>query len=229
MLRRYLLQLRTRLGSGFLSGVHELPKCNSNSRLHTSEVSQRSTGSKILRLTLYSTLTETYTRVSTDIDLSRITPQSTFTVTVTPGGAQSKRDTEPQITPGALSPKQIEEHLAVFKRQNQVGSNTADLASMSAGFSSACSCQDYSGPTLTETYTDATEVHSRHWLATPSMLTASIGYYSLCLREIDNNCSHNDYCCCQSCCYNCDCPLSVLFIWCSLVWVRQFSTFWDRR
>lgn len=107
-----------------------------------------------------STVTIITTRVATQTDVARVTP--TITETVTAGGPQRKRDVEPSITPPAVPPQErIDRVFQAFRRQNGAASadtGTAASASLSSAFSSACSCQDYTGPTVTVSYTDAAEV-----------------------------------------------------------------------
>lgn len=102
-----------------------------------------------------STVTITATRTQTVGDVVRVTPTNTFTVTTTGDGSQ--------ITPRALASHQkIREAFREFRRQNAAapGSSAAnpDNDALSVSFSSACSCQDYTGPTVTESYTNAPDV-----------------------------------------------------------------------
>ncbi|KAK5745097.1 hypothetical protein LTR17_001548 [Elasticomyces elasticus] len=105
-----------------------------------------------------STFTYTYTTdVVTETELTRTTRVSTVTVTSTPV-AKAKRDAAPQITArAALDEASIAQVFNMFRRQNGDTSSTGtlnDTASMSSAFSSACSCQNYGGATVTETYTN---------------------------------------------------------------------------
>lgn len=72
----------------------------------------------------------------------------------------NKRAPEVTSMPRGLSGSQVNEVFQRFRRQNSMNSDvsSASLAAMSASFSSACSCQTYSGVTITETYTDQPEV-----------------------------------------------------------------------
>jgi hypothetical protein len=100
---------------------------------------------------VYSTVTDLFTTyVSTAEELSRVTPLSTLTVTVTPQNSPAG----PQITARGLSQMDINEAFQMFRRQNAANASTVNDASLSASFSSACSCHDYPGSTVTATYTD---------------------------------------------------------------------------
>ena len=100
------------------------------------------------------------TRVATVTDLSRVTPTSTITETVLSNGQRRNRDINQVLKPLARQQK-IEEAFRAFRRQNAVPSRAtggAASASQSSAFSSACSCQDYTGPTVTVSYTNAAAV-----------------------------------------------------------------------
>ena len=136
---------------------------------------------------MFSTYTSTFsTRVGTTENLSRVTASSTVTVTVTPGTAKAKRNAEPQITAMALSPNERHKVFQKFRRQNGMdASSTDNEASMASAFSSACSCQDYPGPTVTATYTDDPTVrfqrgtHAVNW--THAMISIVVlGSIGLC-------------------------------------------------
>ena len=110
---------------------------------------------------LFSTLfTITSTRQVTATDISRVTPTSTITITVAPGSLDQKRDLVYHGRRVARQAK-IDEVFDVFRRQNAPASRatgSAAAAALSSAFSSACSCQNYAGQTITETYTNALEV-----------------------------------------------------------------------
>lgn len=103
-----------------------------------------------------STTTDLYTTyTSTAEELVRTTPQSTLTVTTTPAVSQAKRNAEAQITGRSLSQVDIDEVFQMFRRQNAASTSiNPNVASLSSAFSSACSCRDYPGSTVTATYTD---------------------------------------------------------------------------
>ena len=116
------------------------------------------------RLMNDSTYIDTYTTdviVTTETD--RTTPGTTVTATVTLG-AKHKRA---EVTARAeLSQAEVSDVFAMFRRQNGDASasssinGTAENASMSSAFSSACACQTYGGSTITETYTDEAAVQT---------------------------------------------------------------------
>ncbi|KAI7020072.1 hypothetical protein KC355_g2867 [Hortaea werneckii] len=101
-----------------------------------------------------STFYDEYTTyVSTQTLIVRETPTSTVTATVTIGGGAKVRR-QPEITARAkLSGDEVSDFIAMFRRQasDVPASGSGD---MSASFISACSCQTYGGPTVTETYTN---------------------------------------------------------------------------
>ncbi|KAK4951348.1 hypothetical protein LTR10_010321 [Elasticomyces elasticus] len=127
-----------------------------------------------------STFTYTYTTdVITETELTRTTRVSTVTVTSTPV-AKAKRDAAPQITArAALDEASIAQVFNMFRRQNGDTSSMGtlnDTASMSSAFSSACSCQNYGGATVTETYTNDAEVATLSAFgATTSTVTTTRG------------------------------------------------------
>ncbi|KAI7200204.1 hypothetical protein D0869_08148 [Hortaea werneckii] len=101
-----------------------------------------------------STFYDEYTTfVSTQTQIVRETPISTVKATVTIGGGAKVRR-QPEITARAkLSGDEVSDFIAMFRRQasDVPASGSGD---MSASFISACSCQTYGGPTVTETYTN---------------------------------------------------------------------------
>lgn len=115
---------------------------------------------------LCSTVTSIYTtRVRTETSLARVTPSTTYTTTVTvyPQGQATRRDAAPEITDRAELKFNFEHVVAEYNRRyrRQDAGDSSDgnsTASMRSAFSSACSCQDYGGPTVTVTYTDETQV-----------------------------------------------------------------------
>jgi len=90
----------------------------------------------------------------------RSTPVRTVTVTSVPA-VKVKRDADPQITARAVyNQDRVNQVINMFKRQNgdpsstSGGDDASSASSISSGLSSACSCQDYGGLTVTETYTN---------------------------------------------------------------------------
>lgn len=121
------------------------------------------------QLTEDSTVIVTTTRVNTAIEVVRETPTNTQTVTVAQGSVRRRdAEAEPQITERAVHALSTKQRLArafrQFRRQNAAAASSATGAdgnsSLSAAFSSACFCQDNTGPTNTVTYTNAPEVRS---------------------------------------------------------------------
>ncbi|KAK1812327.1 hypothetical protein LTR12_013297 [Friedmanniomyces endolithicus] len=105
-----------------------------------------------------STYTDVYTTETfTETEVTRTTPIDTVTVTQSPT-AKSKREADPQITARAVrNEAQIAQVFDMWRRLNGDTSSTGrynDTASMSSAYSSACACQNYGNPTVTETYTD---------------------------------------------------------------------------
>ncbi|GAB1738120.1 hypothetical protein NU219Hw_g2652t1 [Hortaea werneckii] len=101
-----------------------------------------------------STFYDEYTTyVSTSTSVVRETPTSTVTATVTIGGGAKARR-QPEITARAkLTGDEVSDFIAMFRRQaSDVPASEGD--DMQASFVSACSCQTYGGPTVTETYTN---------------------------------------------------------------------------
>ena len=79
-----------------------------------------------------------------------------MTVTSTVAATPVKRDAEPVITEGLSMRGVIEENFQVFARQ---ANETYNATVMSASFSSACNCHDYTGTsTVTESYTNEASV-----------------------------------------------------------------------
>ncbi|KAI7324692.1 hypothetical protein KC315_g8174 [Hortaea werneckii] len=101
-----------------------------------------------------STFYDEYTTlVATQTSVVRETPTSTVTATITLGGGAKVRR-QPEITSRAkLTGDEGTDFIAMFRRQ---ASDVPDSESddMRASFVSACSCQTYGGPTVTETYTN---------------------------------------------------------------------------
>lgn len=101
-----------------------------------------------------STLTTTYTTdVDTITQYTRKTPSTTLVETVTAGGANVKRDIDARITARAVLNR--DEAFQLYRRQTN---NTASDNVIAVAFSSACSCHDYEGPIVYETYTGQTSV-----------------------------------------------------------------------
>lgn len=95
------------------------------------------------------------TETFTEIDTVRTTPVTTVTVTLT-AGQKVKRDsavTQAPV-PRSLSPLQVKDVFASFRRDTAGNSSSVNDTQLSASFSSACACQTYGGSTVTETYTD---------------------------------------------------------------------------
>lgn len=108
-----------------------------------------------------STLTTIYTTdIDTITEYTRVTPSSTLTETVTAGGgAKVRRDGEARITARAVLNR--DEAFQLYRRQTN---NTDNDNIMASAFSSACSCHDYEGPVVSETYTGQTTVSAK-WLS----------------------------------------------------------------
>ncbi|KAK0856068.1 hypothetical protein LTR91_010347 [Friedmanniomyces endolithicus] len=113
-------------------------------------------------VTMDYTPTSTYTDVFTtetftETEVTRTTPIDTVTVTQSPT-AKARREADAQITARAVrNEAQIAQVFDMWRRQNGDTSSTGiynDTASMSSAYSSACACQNYGNPTVTETYTD---------------------------------------------------------------------------
>lgn len=103
---------------------------------------------------LCSTSTAVY---STDIDTAtvydRVIPSATLTETITAEGAKVKRDGEAKITARAAL-----NHNQAFQLYRRQSNNTDDDNVMSKSFSRACSCHDFEGSVVSQTYTDNTVV-----------------------------------------------------------------------
>ncbi|KAF2718393.1 hypothetical protein K431DRAFT_230888, partial [Polychaeton citri CBS 116435] len=106
-----------------------------------------------------STTTDTYTTITNSkTEVVRTTPTTTVTVTVTPSNP-GKRDAEPSVTAGPVA--DIADVFNMFRRQ-QAASNSPVPGedSLSVSFSSACSCQQYHGPSVTVTYTNSASIQT---------------------------------------------------------------------
>lgn len=110
-----------------------------------------------------STITRIATEVDTRLQLVRTTPVTVETVTLTQG-QNGKRDA--QITPMArdVPYMQKSDYINMFRRQ---ADNSTELPPddnvIAASLSSACSCQAYTGTTVTETYTNQPNVSIFGW------------------------------------------------------------------
>ena len=98
------------------------------------------------------------TDIKTDNVLVRTTPVKIETVTVTQG-QNGKRDAQITPMPSDISYMQKSDYINMFRRQ---ADNSTELPPddnvIAASLSSACSCQDYVGTTVTETYTNQPNV-----------------------------------------------------------------------
>ncbi|KAK3075040.1 hypothetical protein LTR53_002011 [Teratosphaeriaceae sp. CCFEE 6253] len=117
---------------------------------------------------VYTTDTITQTVVVTTTPIRTITVTSTL-------GSNARREANPQITaPAEYGQAQIAEAFNMFRRQNGISSSANDSDQFAASFSSACSCQNYSVPTFTATYThDPTVVTHSAYDQTVTTLTST--------------------------------------------------------
>lgn len=86
----------------------------------------------------------------------RSTPVKTETVTTTLG-QNGKRDAQITAMPRDVPDMQKNDYINMFRRQS---GNSTDLPDnvIAASLSSACSCQNYVGTTVTQTYTNEPDV-----------------------------------------------------------------------
>ena len=103
------------------------------------------------------------TDIETDNVLVRTTPVTVKTVTVTQV-QNGKRDAQITPMPRDVSYMQKSDYINMFRRQ---ADNSTDLPPddnvIAASLSSACSCQAYTGTTVTETYTNQPNVSIVGW------------------------------------------------------------------
>lgn len=105
-----------------------------------------------------STVTRITTEVNTELELVRTTPVTVETVTITQG-QNDKRDAQITPMPRDVSYMEKSDYINMFRRQ---ADNSTDLPPddnvIAASLSSACSCQQYTGTTVTQTYTNQPNV-----------------------------------------------------------------------